>query len=527
MDLLKEICRPGEVITLDFTNEMHRTFFCKHYGGEENMEKYLPQFYNAYKDTVNAHDNGDEMTYHTLLQMPEERRDTFVDGIDINFIHYSEEDGNLSIQAETALVKEALHIDEYLCVKTQDGQNIAEMKQSTANIYRTQCNLKAGFNPSDYKSPIVEAYYFVTWVEKGENMIKAQVYNRNAAETFYITDCIEHIDFTFPASTVNDRVVICYDRQPAVSERVDRTYAACFDGGIQKLFLDVDGAVTFKNAVAPFQGIDPTSFVLKLVATGMAQYSTVNRMDAIMKSFVKTDRGFSFALDKDWQDNVPSARLPLRDVVDITMYTAFDLADGKKGDFTISSTLDRTKGNLFKAQQLYLLWGCLAKGSQITMSDGSTKAIEEIEIGEKVLLEEGATGSVINIFTGIEQNPLICIQTAQGSLRCTDTHPVKTNHGVKPAIEINGEDCLLDAKGNEITITGIYPWREANVYNLEIEREDAENNGTGAFIICEGFLVGDNIMQNASYMDCLKAEAEDEIEKECQLKNKFFGQGEW
>lgn len=527
MDLLKEICKPGEVITLDFNNEMHREFFCAHYGGEENMQKYLPQFYNVYKDTLDSHSDGNRKIYQTLLQMPEEQRNTFVDGIDINFIKYSSDDGTLLIQAETALVKEASHIDEYLCIKTEDGESVGEIKQSTANVYRTQCNFKTAFNSLDHKSSNLQVYYFVTWVEKEENTLKAQVYNRNATETFYISDCVDHIDFKFPSSTFNEQVVICYDRQPAVSERVDRTYTACFKDGVQKLFLDVNGEVIFKNSAADFSGIDPTSFVLKLVSTGMAQYSTVNRMDTIVKSFVKNDRGFSFSLDKDWQDNVPSARLPLRDIVDIAMYTAFDLADGKKGDFTISSTLDRTKGNLFKAQQLYLLWGCLAVGSQITMSDGSTKAIEWIGIGEKVLLEDGVVGTVINVFTGIEYKPLICLQTEQGSIRCTESHPVKTNHGVKSAEEINGADCLIDAKGNVIAITGIYPWTESQVYNLEVEADSNENKKPGTFIICEGFLVGDNIMQNTNYNECFKRQSEDEIEKECQLKRRFFERGEW
>lgn len=518
------IAKVGQVINLNFSRKEHREVFSSLYGGEDVMKKRLPLFYEAYKQTISLHEKGKGLDYATFVQLDEDKRQTFTDGIDISYVNYSEKDNLLCVEAVTSLTNEADFIDEHIQIQTKEGETIYSKSQSTSGTYTSTINVKTEFNPQKYKSCVLVINYLVTWIDSRTNSMKAQIFSREAMKQYYLTNCVDNIQLKFPYSSQHENVIICYDRQPMIKEKVDRTYPQAFSDNVQKLLLDVQADVNFKSSAAGFAGIDPTTFVLKLISRGMAQYNTSNRMEEIRKSFVDNGHGISFSLDSDWKDNVPTAGLPMWDLVDIQMTAGFNLKDGSKGDFIISSTVEKTQGNVYKAQKMYLLWGCLAQDSRICMVDGSERMIQDIRIGERVMLENAQTGVVENVWKGTEREPLVCFETSDGSLQCTSLHPVKTNHGTKRAQDIRIEDCLIDAEGREVKLINIYPVMLDTVYNLDIRNENT-GKSEGSFIICNGFFVGDNIMQNRKMEKFDQAGIDKEIDAirvECEEKNKIF-----
>ncbi len=523
MSLLQEIRKPGEVVTLDFSRKEHREIFCQLYGGEETMKNRLPLFYRAYQKTAALHEEGKGLAYTTFLQLDEENRETFTDGIDISCVNYTVENNMLYAEGITSLVNTADFIDEHIEIQTAAGETVYGASQSTANTYTSSIKVNTPFNPREFQSCTLLVDYMVTWIDGQTKLLKAQLYSREANEKYYLTNCVENINLKFPYSKQNENVIVCYNRQPTVKEKVDRTYQQAIHGNVQKLFLDVQADVKFKSSSSGFAGIDPTTFVLKLASRGMAQYKTAGRMDEIAKRFVDNGQGFSFSLDSDWQDDVPTARLPLWDLVDIQMYAAFNLNDGTQSDFTISSTVDQSQSNVCKAQKMYLLWGCLAEDSLIRMADGSDHRIQDICVGDSVMLENAETGRVTNVWKGTEQEPLICLSTEEGSVCCTRLHPVKTAQGVKRAEDIVGSDCLITGEGREVPLNGIYPVAIDTVYNLDILNETTQKED-GALLICEGFLVGDNKMQNMQLVALQETPEDTQTTLECARKNRLFAE---
>lgn len=78
---------------------------------------------------------------------------------------------------------------------------------------------------------------------------------------------------------------------------------------------------------------------------------------------------------------------------------------------------------------------CFIPGTQILMEDGTTKSIEEIEVGDKVITHLGRARTVLNTFITPHNDEVIEIHVRNGrSVTCTDNHPfyrldVKTSTG--------------------------------------------------------------------------------------------------
>ncbi|RDU22166.1 Hint domain-containing protein [Anaerosacchariphilus polymeriproducens] len=503
-ELLGEIRKPGEVINLDFSNEVHNQYFLSLYGGYENLKENFPCFFKAYEDTKSLHEQGLGLNYKTLFQ-EEERRRNFVDGIDISQVSYSFDDKMLKVEGITSLVEDAAFIDEHLDIKTTAGQPVAGKSQSTSNSFKTIITIETDFNPSEFHSTEIQVDYTVVWMEKPKEeekpLLKAQVYSKDS-EVMELINFVDKVELMFPKSEIgNNPIIICYNREALVGESVDRSYPEAIYNGIQRLLLDFHGKVKFLPNTAKFQKIDPTTFLLKLVSRGMAQYSTAGRINEIVSRFTPSTDGFDFSLNYDWKDDVPTARLPLQDIAQIQMTVGFYLVDGKKGDIIISSTVPASIGNICKAIPLKLLWGCLSKDTIVTMADGSNKQINRIRIGEKLTTGVGSVGVVTNIWRGIEEEPLLRIETENGGfIKCTELHPLMTQKGIKTAGNLNGEDMLIDFMGVPNKITAIYPVNEKEVINLDLSIVNNENEEQGTTMICNGFIVGDNRMQNHHFL---------------------------
>lgn len=518
--LLNSIRKKGKPVNLDFSNELHNEYFLSLYGGYEVMRNQFPLLFQAYCKTKKCHERKEELSFTTLLQQDEQSRKNFVDGIDIGYTIYNKDNHKLSVEGVTSLVNKALFIDEHLDIKTKSGEMVEGRSQSTEDAYTSIILIDTDFNPAQFKSNSLEIDYTVTWIEEDTDTLKSQLFSSDVSEEVILTDCVDKVDLTFPISKVkNNPIVICYNRDPKLEEVVDRCYSEAIVGGVQKLLLDFSGDVTFKNNTAKFKQIIPTTFVLKLISRGMAQYSTAGRIDKIAKRFAKNTNGFSFTLDNDWKDNVPTARLPIKDNVQIEMKVQFILEDNKTGEIIISSNASESKGNVCKAIPLLLLWGCLSEDSLILMFDGTKKPIQSVTIGDRVITDDGL-GIVSNTWKGVESDPLICIETDTGNcIKCTASHPIMTLEGIKTAESITGADILIGLDNQQMSIMGIYPTYEKNVYNIDITKEGEDTNGM--MMVCNGIFVGDNKMQNA--MSSTNETKQLNIyAKESKLKNQMF-----
>lgn len=149
---------------------------------------------------------------------------------------------------------------------------------------------------------------------------------------------------------------------------------------------------------------------------------------------------------------------------------------------------------------LKIAWGCLPPGVQIAMADESERAIEDVRIGDEIIVDdEGHTLTVVEVQTGEEHEPLVAVEDSFGhELLMTSGHPVPTlSHGLLRAedLEVGMRVETLDGDAEIIAVRDRD--YDGEVFNLVLGTEDelAEFGGNTT-MIANGWVVGDSRMQD-------------------------------
>lgn len=494
---------------LNFTNQQHREYFFRLYEGL-NLQEQLPELYRLYQMAEINHACGRWLDYATY----ETSGIGFQDGIDVEYIAYDPDRKCLSISAATSLRDTAYFIDEFLEVHSGDDL-LGRVRRSTAEINCTTLTQEFIFDASAHRGKQLHINYTAVWSDSRYNQLKALIMPVTIDVNSYLYSCIKSVNMEFPKhihTPVDSPVVICFNRTPS-SGTVDIIYPLIYKNQKPCLLLDCIGDVIFDEPKEQlFSTIDINSFELKINgSSGFALYrlsyddgGVVDRTQKIIKSFTPTADGFHFALDKDWKDYIPTINLPAQNVVKLTFRVEFKLKNGMRSVLQIASGSNECASNVWKIPSLKLLWGCLAKGSRILMANGIEKPIEQIEIGESVQVNyTNMAARVTNCWCGQEHQPLVLAETAdKRQLKATANHPVITSNGIVPIGELQVGDWLIDGSGEPCEIQRISQIHVEKVYNLTLEPvSDAQIyvDGypvKGMTMICDGFIVGDNEMQN-------------------------------
>jgi hypothetical protein len=151
--------------------------------------------------------------------------------------------------------------------------------------------------------------------------------------------------------------------------------------------------------------------------------------------------------------------------------------------------------------KIKLGYSCLAKGTLITMADGSQKPIDKILAGEMVMGAVAEDSSAVqpmrvaDVSIGIEALEMYRVKVKGGkNILMTETHPVSTsNRGIIWAKELKEGDRILTEDGSEL-ITKIKKEKyKDNVYNLKLAPQEGSLIAEGASLgmFANGMLVGD------------------------------------
>lgn len=138
--------------------------------------------------------------------------------------------------------------------------------------------------------------------------------------------------------------------------------------------------------------------------------------------------------------------------------------------------------------------GCLARGTTLTMADGSRKRIEEIRIGDTLKVPNAIAERVVNIYTGWEER-LIELQLENGmTLKATSNHPIMTEKGYKALGELNKLDKVIIKENQLESIKMIFEVKyDDQVYNIELEKPST--------LLCNNIWIGDFQIQNSLERD--------------------------
>jgi hypothetical protein len=143
---------------------------------------------------------------------------------------------------------------------------------------------------------------------------------------------------------------------------------------------------------------------------------------------------------------------------------------------------------------LVYVWHCLVAGTQITMADGTTRAIETLNAGDVVM--SGSTARpVLATLAQPHWGTVYALTTAGGrSLTCSGTHPIVTPSGAVQASALQVGSAVSTPSGTD-TIAAIATQQQNGdgLFNLWLDPTTAPANATS--MIANGLVVGDYLMQ--------------------------------
>lgn len=126
-----------------------------------------------------------------------------------------------------------------------------------------------------------------------------------------------------------------------------------------------------------------------------------------------------------------------------------------------------------KISSIHLYWGCLAKGTKVTLSDGTERNIEELVPGDALTSPKGGSVIVKSIIPGTEEN-IYRVHLSNGmEVLATRTHPLGTPDGFISPIDLRSGSKLMTRKGVS-DVLYCYPetWK-GPVYGVELESGDS------------------------------------------------------
>lgn len=155
--------------------------------------------------------------------------------------------------------------------------------------------------------------------------------------------------------------------------------------------------------------------------------------------------------------------------------------------------LKATKDNVFP---IAVAWGCMAENTKILMADGSIRAIQHICIGDPIA--SGICGNmavVTNVWRGFEEN-ILGIMTESGErIQVTEGHPLFNGKQYVRASALRAGDAIQMAEGRMSSVKEVTQESyKGIVYNLDLESGSDDHS-----MVAEGFLVGDNCVQNSNW----------------------------
>lgn len=475
----------GNTVEFDFSKPEFQKCFIEELGGEDKFKSDFPKLYDSFRQAIDRDRNY-------LRKSAKDESEGYGNLVDIFYGFYNMETKHLQGKAITSLMTDAESICHRLRVYQEDGELLFDIGRAELDTHHAILDVDQDAHAEDSKMhQNLIFHYFATWTDNSDGL-HAAYYTAEDECKWSPQGYVESLEMTNPVhknTPADGKIIVCYDRTPSTGEAVDYNYQEAWAGGKQKLFLDVGGNVALKREAGAFTGIVKRNCELKLdCQRGGARYN--GTWDG---KFTATGNGFTFSLDRDWGDVVPSARLPIKDPVDFSLKLAFSTE--KAGKQTIYVASNSTITGVYPISQLLFLWGCIAPDTPVLMADGSVRPAEEIRIGDRVALEDGA-GTVKEIYCGNEKKPSVCIETANGKrLCCTQEHPVMTKRGFVMAGELNGDDRVKDVAEGFVEIKMLYRVTQDKVLNFDIDPE----KGKRAAIICDGIVTGDNRTQK----DCM------------------------
>lgn len=320
----------------------------------------------------------------------------------------------------------------------------------------------------------------------------------------------------------NTTIHVSFDRK-AQLQTVDYDYTDYrAETGRQEVYLDMSGDICLNDG---YEYVDNSYMTDRIFLQSEDEICVYANSEASVKK--NSPQSIHYEYNKAWICNIPKNVKGASSAANLRSQVTFKFREKSTGKestciVVISSkdyALGNAPNNYKKIPDILFYWGCLEENTNITMADGSSKKIKDIQIGDIVLGTDKTACEVRNVIQG-EEDMLFCITLESGKeILLTGDHPFMTQSGAKAAIELEHGDKILTESGYEI-IEGAYPsYKKYNVCSIDIS--------PSGFIWGNGIAVGDFDNQGKSIKaleEKKKQRVSGEIVAECEKINEKLHQ---
>lgn len=312
---------------------------------------------------------------------------------------------------------------------------------------------------------------------------------------------------TSTVSITNDAPVdtknVGYIKDCLVRSDSDCSYVFKKINGQWVVQLPLKGSATFSEAIAT----DPT--------TGLPtnpQYSVAIYYPDVGGGCTMPNTSFASQVKVNgktasWNANpaqfgAPCSDIPYGKTVDVVyqLLMGFTSTSGNPLVAAVTSEQGSTVANVYRTEPMEFVYGCIAPGSKISLADGTTREIEKIVVGDKLLGQGGKSLEVTAYSRGPETKRLFTVQTADGkTVELTDTHPVPLADGTtKLAQELAVGDVVLTSGGSSALSKITERSYNGDVWNLALGKPQPSKltlKTEEHSFFANGILVGDTRAQ--------------------------------
>lgn len=257
----------------------------------------------------------------------------------------------------------------------------------------------------------------------------------------------------------------------------------------------IKGSITYSGAIEmPFTSSNSFAYI-NLIDENGGGACTYNQIENFFDSVIVS----SDSTTMTWSINLANFGNACSGNMNPVIYTMYFevTVDGETVGYTISSASNVQPGrNAIKLPTMEIAYGCLAGGTLISMGDGSTKKIEDVEVGEKVATKDGGVLEVVNSVVGKEEQ-IYRVSTENGkNVLMSKEHPVPSGGEIKLAFNLKvGDEIVTDEGPSRIREIALEDFPSRYVFNLYVENSDGNIQLDDRLFYGNGVLVGDNLMQ--------------------------------
>ncbi|WP_376960790.1 Hint domain-containing protein [Azospirillum sp. A26] len=300
-----------------------------------------------------------------------------------------------------------------------------------------------------------------------------------------------------------------YDNNQGTKNDTDvdyRYYQNMHDLGTNPLLVPLYGTMSFDHELAPLDSYPPfLEFYLAHKEGGISELTGGDASRYLSHFRIDSNDGktLKFLLRAPFNDPGAAVEFPSKNwVADTRAFfsarftvTFKDYERYGSGWSSIVSSLkpdtDSKDGVAF-IKPIVFVWHCLVAGTQITLADGTTKAVEDFT-SEDVVVSGDGTRPVQATLAQPHSGPITVLEFADGAtLAGSATHPVVTPSGTVHAGALAVGDTVLTRHGTTtVTATRQETQTNGSLFNLWLVPEGAGPTT----MIANGIVVGDYQIQ--------------------------------